>query len=243
MADFKKRKTITLQTPKLTLVWPKLNEPDFGNAKFPKPDGEYSTKAKAREDDPAVQKFLKTLQTHHDAAVKAGLEEFGALKVAQRKQLEAKNGKDGIAINPFFKPIYDEETEEATGEIEFKFAMKASGTNKKTQKKWTRKPQIVDAKGRLLAKPPAIWGGTVAIIAFDFTEGGYFIPGTGAVGLGLKLAGVQIIDLVQGGQRNLGFGAQEGGYEHEDSDEDEETSEDTESKESDSSDAETDADF
>jgi len=226
---FEKRKTITLQTPKLTLVWPKLNEPDFGNAKFPKPDGEYSTKAKAREDEPAVQKFLKTLQAHHDAAVKKGLEEFAALKVAQRKELERKNGGNGLSINPFFKPIYDEETEEPTGEIEFKFAMKASGTNKKTGKVWKRQPVIADARGTTLAKPPKIWGGTVAIIAFDLTEGGYFIPGTGAVGLGMKLAGIQIIDLVSGGQRNLGFGAQDG-YSHQDTDEEETDEENTEEK-------------
>jgi hypothetical protein len=238
MADFKKRKVITLQTPKLTLVWPKLNDPDFGNAKFPKPDGEYSTKAKAREDEPAVQKFLKTLQTHHDAAVVQAREEFAALKVAQRKELERKNGGDGLSINPFFKPIYDEETEEPTGEIEFKFAMKASGTNKKTGKKWQRKPVIADARGTTLAKPPKIWGGTVAIVAFDITEGGYFIPGTGAVGLGMKLAGIQIIDLVSGGQRNLGFGAQDG-YAHQDTDE-EETEENEEST---SSDETTDPDF
>lgn len=230
-----KRKLITLQTPPLTLVWPKLTEPDFGNAKFPKPDGEYSTKAKASEADPQVQKFLTKLQSMQDAAIEKAKEAFSELKIAQRKELERKNGEGGLSINPFFKPIYDEETEEPTGEIEFKFAMKASGMNKKTNKKWTRKPQIVDARGNILTKPPAIWGGTTAIIAFDVEEGGYFIPGTGAVGLGMKLAGVQILELVQGGQRNLGFAKQDG-YEHQEDEssdgEEEDNSENTETNES-----------
>jgi len=233
MSTFK-RKTVTLQTPKLTLVWPKLNEPDYGNAKFPKPDGEYSTKAKADRNDPAVQKFLAQLQAMQDTAQTNAATAFSELKVAQRKELERKNGGNGIQINPFFKPIYDEETEEETGEIEFKFAMKASGIAKKTGKKWTRKPQLVDARGTILAKPPKIWGGTVAIIAFEVDPEGYFIPGTGAAGLSMKLAGVQIIDLVSGGQRNLGFGAQEGGYQHQDEPEEgdeEDNSENTETNE------------
>ena len=67
-------------------------------------------------------------------------------------------------------------------------------------------------------KVPAIWSGTTAKVSFSVglnKEGvpGYFIPGTGAAGLKLKLLAVQIIDLKSGGERSAdsyGFGAEEG---------------------------------
>lgn len=221
-------KKITLTTPPGRASWPKLNDPDYGNPKFPKPDGVYTINHVLTKDDPAVQKFLAKLQPHWNASEAAAKEAFKELKVAARKQLQEKNGPTGLIANRLFKPIYDEETEEETGEIEMKFSMKASGVSKKSGKPWSRKPVIVDGRGNILAKPPAIWGGSIGIVSFEFTEGGYFIPGTGAYGLSFNLAGYQILELHSGGGRSassLGFGAQDGAYEHKAS-EDEDTDED-----------------
>lgn len=208
-----KRKTLPqMTTPRVAFKYPRLNTPDYGNDEFPKPDGEYSVRFVAQADDPAIVKFIAKLTPLFDAAVANAEEEFKKLKVDQRKKL----GK--VQVNDLFKTIYDEETEEPTGEIEFKFAMKASGKDKKG-KAWSRKPAIFDAKGNPMTKAPDIWGGTVGIISFKPSD--YFIPGTGAAGLSLKLDGVQIIDLVQGGQKSaksLGFEAQEDGYEYDESD-------------------------
>ena len=51
------------------------------------------------------------------------------------------------------------------------------------------------------------------MVSINFEPDGYFIPGTGACGLSLKLAGVQILELVSSNGReakSLGFGRVEG---------------------------------
>jgi hypothetical protein len=77
---------------------------------------------------------------------------------------------------------------------------------------------------------PEVWGGSEGIVAFSARP--YFIAGTGAVGLKLKLLAAQLLKIVQGGGRDAagyGFGQEEGGYEHTDSigDDEEETSDET----------------
>jgi hypothetical protein len=209
MAD-QKRKIITLATPKLPFVWPKLNEPDYGNEKFPKPEGEYQVRLRGALSDPAVTAFLKLLEPHYKAALANAEEEFKKLKVDVRKKLGS------VKPNDLFTTLYDKETEEPTGEIEFKFAMKASGEVKKgprAGKKWTAKPAIFDAKGKALANPPTIWGGTIGKISFEIVEGGYFIPGTAAAGLSMKLKAVQLIELSNGSAKDakgFGFGEEDG---------------------------------
>lgn len=207
MAD-DKVKPIKMITPRGTFIWPKLNEPDFGNEKFPKPDGEFGTKLRVKADDPAVVEMLNKLQPLLEAAIVKGKEEFQKLKVDQRKKL-----KD-ITINPLFSTVYDQETEEPTGDIEFKFAMAHSGTIKKgpkAGKKWERSPALFDAKGKPMKA--AIWSGTIGKVSFSVNPEGYFIPGTGAVGLKLGLEAVQVIQLANGRDRNAdsyGFGTEDG---------------------------------
>jgi hypothetical protein len=183
--------------------------------------------------NPEAKAFLTELEPHYKAALAEAAELFKALPVGTRKAFE-KKGVKAPQANPLFTEIYDKETEEATGEIFFKFAMRASGEYKKGPKqgqRWNRKPTIFDAKGKRMTKLPSIWGGTIGKVAFEAVP--YFIPGTAAAGLRLALVGVQIIDLVAGGERSakdLGFGAEDG-YEHSDTDgpfEDESATKDTE---------------
>jgi Single-stranded DNA-binding protein, Bacteriophage T7 len=187
-----------------TFKYPRLNEPD---TKF-KAEGEYSVKLIGRLDDPAVHAFVQKLMPLHEAAVK-------------RAEGLIKKGKK-LTVNPLFNTVFDETTEEDTGEIEFTFKMAASGEYKngpKAGQKWSRKPGLFDAKGNAMVKAPSIWGGTVGKVSFEVGvdresgEPGYFVPGTGACGLSLRLLAVQIIDLVSGGQRTAaayGFGEEEG---------------------------------
>jgi hypothetical protein len=187
-----------------TFKYPKLNEPA---TKF-KAEGEYSVKLVGNAQDATVQALIAQLRPLHEAAVARG------------KSL-IKKGK-ALTVNPLYSEVFDETTEEPTGEIEFTFKMAAQGVYKngpKAGQTWTRKPGIFDAKGSAMIKAPSIWGGTVGKVSFEVGmdresgEPGYFVPGTGACGLSLRLLAVQIIDLVSGGQRTAaahGFGEEDG---------------------------------
>lgn len=232
--------------------WPHLTEPSYGTEKHPKPDGEYSVNLIGHKDDPKVKAMIAFLKPMHDAAVEAAKEKFKALKVESRKALQKKNGKSGIQVNELYKEVYDEETEEPTGEIKFKFTMRASGVRKKGPKagtRWHRRPDIFDAQStKPMKNVPDIWGGTRGRVAYEVgvdQDGtpGYFIPGTGAVGLKLELQAVRILELVSKGQRTAneyGFEEEEeeGGYVHDD---DAVTSDDEEEEADASEDADADA--
>ncbi|HWL80082.1 MAG TPA: hypothetical protein VNR89_03955 [Roseomonas sp.] len=224
MADAKQRLP-KITSPKGRLGFPKLVEPDYGNQQYPKPDGEFSTKLVVNADDPAVKAFIEKLQPFFDTAEDEAKEKFAALKAETRKKLGS------YKMNPLFTELLDKETEEPTGEIEFKFARKASGEYKKgpkAGKRWQATVPLFDAKGRLIpthdkngdVRPdaPKVWGGTLARVSFE--PSAYFIPGTGAAGLKLNLEAVQIIEL-GGGARSAssyGFGAEDG-YAHEEDNE------------------------
>jgi hypothetical protein len=207
-----KRSYPKFTTPRITFKFPKLTNPDYGSKDYPKPDGEYSLKGILKAGSPEATQLIAKLQPLYDEAMKDAEAKFKELKVETRKKLGS------VKPNDLFTTIYDQETEEPTGEIEFKFAMKASGTYKKGPKegkKWFRKPDLYDAKGLPMRKAPDIWGGTVGKVSFEASP--YFIPGTGAAGLKLALLGAQIIELVSGGSKTAashGFGEEEGyGYE------------------------------
>lgn len=230
MAD-KKAKRKTFVSPKGIFKYPALTSPDYGNDSFPKPDGEYKVTLILDQKD--ADKLVEKLQPLYDEAMEAAEEEFGKMKVASRKKLGE------VKPNDLFTEVYDPETEEPTGQVEFKFSMKASGVAKKTGKKWERKPALFDAKGNPMKKIAAIWGGTIGKVSF--TTSPYFIPGTAAAGLKLQLEAAQIIELVAGGQRNAsGYGfEEEDGFEYA---EEESFSDETEGSD-DSSEEEEEGDF
>lgn len=193
------------QNPKFTSMkgtfkWPRLNEPD---TKF-KPEGEYSVKLIVPQAD--AKPLLDKLAPLHADAVKEGKAEFKAMDKATLAKMKAK-GKD-FNVNPFYSDEVDEDGEK-TGNVEFFFKMTASGTSKKTGKEWSRKPAMFDARGKKIVVNP--WGGTVGKVSFEARP--YFIKGTLSAGLKLALEAVQIIDLVEGGQRSAsayGFEEEEG---------------------------------
>lgn len=207
MTDKKeKRVRIKLVSPKATFRYPKLNEPDYGTDDYPIEGGAYSVQLVLPAEDAKV--LIDQLQPHYDAAIEEGQVKFDNLPVAQRK----KHGN--LKEQPFFGEEFDKETEEPTGNVIFKFKMKASGKDKKTGKPWSRKPTIFDAKGKPMVPVPVIWGGTVGKVSFEVSP--YFVQGQAMAGISLALNAVQIIDLRTGGGGNAesyGFGEEEG-YEY-----------------------------
>jgi hypothetical protein len=108
-------------------------------------------------------------------------------------------------------PPYQETEDEEHVEIGFK--MKASGVRKKGPDKgsrWERRPLIVDAKGIAIPanKTPRIGGGSIVKVSFEMGE--FYTKLVGA-GVSLRLAGVQVIKLVEWGvtPESLGFEAEE----------------------------------
>lgn len=202
---------LILTTPKGVLVWPKLTSPDHGTDKYPCSHewGDYKTKLRLNRDDNGVEQFLAKIDKALERAEELAREAFAELDVKKRKALEAKGG---ISADPPYSVVYDEETEEETGEVELNFKMRAGGIRKKDNKEWTAKPALFDAKMKPIGKKVEIWGGSTAIINADFEP--YFMPGTGKYGITRRLNAVQIIELVASdGQRSAssyGFGAQDG---------------------------------
>ena len=201
MSEKKKVKNYTGITPKGVFKYPNLTKPDFGTKEHPKEGGEYNVRLVMTLDQ--AQPLLDDLEPVIEKARAAAEEAFAKLPVATRKKI------GDIKENPVFNEIYDKETEEPTGEVEFRFSMKASGKNDKGEK-WERKPTIFDAKGKPVTLK-TIWGGTKGKVSFEAVP--YFVNGSGAWGVKLYLRAVQIIELNQGGGRSasdFGFGAEDG---------------------------------
>lgn len=191
-------------TPKGVFKYPKLVEPDYGTKDYPDPDGSYKVTLVLPKDQ--AQKLIDQLQPEFDKAVEAGREAFAKLPVANRKKL------GDLKVADFYTEVYDKETEEPTGDIEFKFKTKASGTTKEG-KAWERKVPLFDAKGVPAKNIKAIWGGTEGKVSFSATP--YFVAGQGTAGLTLRLEAVQILKLSAGGARSaseFGFGQEEGDF-------------------------------
>jgi len=203
----KPKKNPTFTSPKGTFRYPALTKPDYGNEQFPKTNGEFKTQLVLSRDE--AQSLIDQLQPLYKEALAMGEEKYKELKVEQRKKL------GGFKANDLFSEIYDQQTEEPTGDVFFKFATSASGVNQKGEQ-WNRKIALFDAKGKPLNSSTAIWGGTVGKVSFEAAP--YFISGTGAGGLKLYLIAAQVIDLVSGGGRNAGaygFGEEDGFEEEE----------------------------
>lgn len=204
MAD--KKTNPSFISPRGVAVYPSLNEPDFGTKDYPKPDGEYKVGlrvpeavAEAWRNGP-LKAIIAQAREEADAA-------WAKLPVATRKKLKE------MTWNEVGTDEYDKDTEEATGFVLFKFAMKASGTRQKDGSQWSQKPVIFDSKGVTLAKPPIIWGGSEVKVSVEASP--YFIPGTGAAGVSLRLKAVQLIVLKSGQQKDAagyGFAPEEDGF-------------------------------
>lgn len=197
---------VKMTTPRGTFKFPNLAAP---STKF-KDEGEYDVKVVLDKSDPKVAELLKRLDALLDKSKELAEEAFDKLPVKQRKAIEAKS--KGIVADAPYAEVYDEETEEPTGQVELKASMRASG-ERKDGTKWKASPALFDAKAKPFPKGVNIWGGTVGIVSFVAEP--YFMEATGAYGVRRKLTGAQIIELVSEGYRSadsLGFEAQDDGF-------------------------------
>jgi len=108
---------------------------------------------------------------------------------------KAEKDNKGKSVKSAPKPYKEE-----SGNVFFKFKMKASGVNKKTQEKFTQRPQLLDSKKNPIAPNTSIWGGSIMKVAYQPVP--YFTPMLGA-GVSLRLKAVQVIKLVEGKSDNV----------------------------------------
>ena len=199
--QFIKRPSFT--SPAGSFKFPSLSKPDFGNIKFPKPDGEFKTGLVVSR--AAAQVLIDALQPYWLEAIAEGKEEFEKLPLATRKKMGA------VKEQPFYVEEYDPTTEEETGNVIFNVKTKYGILDRKTGEKRFNKIGLFDSQGAPLAAGTAIYGGTVGKVAFQASP--YFVSGQGMAGITLRLSAVQVIDLVGPGSRTatqFGFGKEDG---------------------------------
>lgn len=181
------RSVTKLMTPKGTLLYPHLSEPD---TKFDA-DGVYTTKLVVPVEE--AQAFMKKV----GAIVDAAFENYAADNKAKAKKASA--------IYPWTEEL-DAEGEE-TGNIVFNFKLKAKGTDGK--KTWDNNVTMLDSKGAPVdgLNP---WTGTAAKLGVEVGDPAFPYANPAGVGVAIRLKVVQIIELVSGGGNGAaGFDVEE----------------------------------
>lgn len=189
-----KRVSVKKTTPKGTAVWPKLDEPD---TKF-EAEGVYTVKVKlsAEQAQPYIDLIDKMAADH-------------LAKCQSEEKNPAKKKKLKLTDDMPYSAEVDKDGNE-TGDIRLHFKMKASGVSKKTNKPWTRKPAVFDAKGKPLSPCPKIGGGSTIKVSCIYEP---WDNPKGEVGVSARLEAVQLIELRSFGDRSAsehGFGEEEG---------------------------------
>lgn len=171
-----------IRTPKGRAEWAKVVTPDF---KFDKA-GIYSTDLYLKADDPEVQEMCAKLDDLVEEAKNEAIEEN-----PKRKPLTA----------PAYEICTDDDGNE-TGEIKFKFKLKAQGKTKEG-KIYNQRPAVVDSKGNPILKFDEdgdvtndgfrIGNGSVVKIAFEPRK--YFMASSKTAGVSLRLRALQVVKL------------------------------------------------
>lgn len=116
--------------------------------------------------------------------------------------------KKGVRVRYPFKDEYDDEGNE-TGNVEFKFKMKAKVKSRKTGEIFEFKPDLFGPDAKALPKGTSIFGGTKMKV--NFSPNPYYMVATNEYGVSTGLNAVQVTDLNGGGRSadSYGFDASE----------------------------------
>ena len=178
-------------TPRGVAVFPRLTRPD---TKFDA-GGVYTVKLRLPVAE--AEGFMNTIDQWIDEALVGAKADNPKKKTIKRAD-----------------PPYKED-EENEGYILFNFKMKAKGKNRKGEV-YTQKPAIYDAKGKSVTEAGLNIGGG-SEVKVSFFESPFYTAAVGA-GVSLRLKGVQILKLVEFGERSaasMGFEAEDDGFTYE----------------------------
>lgn len=191
-----------LTTPKGIAAYPWLNKADEKYNPV-----RYKTQLHVDIDDaqPLISKLEEMLAAYYDEVV------------------EREGGEKYEEIRKADLPFYEEDDK-----IIFQTHVNKFGENKKTGDKWTNEVAFYDAAGRFMedGKRPTVGNGSVIKVSFEpnlwampDTEGKGKAKKTFLnVGIQMRLKGIQVISISQGSgaksASQMGFEAEEGGYEY-----------------------------
>ncbi len=173
-----------------TAMWAKVTEPD---TKF-NPDGEYSVNLQmpVAESVEMCEQLEQIVQAKFDEAIE--------------KDPRLKNT---LTTQPVCQPVYDRDTGDDTGNVEFKFKLKAK-VRKRDGTYYEQVPAVFDAKVKPMDKNVLIGNGSKVKVAFEPVP--YVMPSTKKVGVSLRLKAVQVIDLIEYGNSAASVFDEEDGY-------------------------------
>jgi hypothetical protein len=193
--DFKLTKDIIMAKSKLpviegTAMWAKVFEPD---CKF-NPDGDYTINIQMPVADSieVSEKLDSIVQAEFDKAVE--------------KDPRLKNQ---LSTRPVCQPVFDRDTGDDTGNVEFKFKLKAK-IKRKDGTTFEQRPTVFDSKVKPMDKSALIGNGSKVKVAFEPIP--YVMPATKQVGVSLRLKAVQVLELVEYGTSATSVFDEEDGY-------------------------------
>ena len=170
--------------------WAKVLEPD---TKW-NPLGDYSINLQMTQEDaaPMCERLEEIVQEEFNKAVK-----------------EKPPLKNTLTTQDVVNTVYDRDTGDDTGKVEFKFKLKAK-VQRKDGSYYEQQPAVLDAKKQPLPKDMLIGNGSRVKIAFEPYP--YIMQSTKKVGVSLRLKAVQVIDLVEYGNAATSVFDEEDGY-------------------------------
>lgn len=173
-----------------TALWAKVFEPD---TKF-NPLGEYSINLQM----PIADSVAMSEQL--DGIVQAKFKE--AIKEDPRL-------KNTLTTQEVCQPVYDRDTGDDTGNVEFKFKLKAK-VQKRDGTYYEQQPTVLDSKKVPVSGDTLIGNGSKVKVAFEPIP--YVMASTKKVGVSLRLKAVQVIDLVEYGNSAASVFDEEDGF-------------------------------
>jgi|TARA_B110000977_G_scaffold166547_1_gene214480 hypothetical protein len=181
-------KNILVQTG--SAMWAKVFEPD---TKF-NPDGDYTINIQMAAADaaPMCEQLEQIVQAKFNEAIK-----------------EDPRLKNTLTTQPVMQTVYDRDTGDDTGNVEFKFKLKAK-VRKRDGTYYEQQPAVLDAKKTPLSKDVLIGNGSKVKVAFEPIA--YVMPSTKKAGVSLRLKAVQVIDLIEFGSSATSVFDEEDGY-------------------------------
>lgn len=191
-------------TPRGEAIYPAVDAPDY---RFKKETGEYHARLRFSPDTPGLDDLVAQAEAIRDEAYEA--------KVAELTKAKKLGLLRELTKAPVIKPEVDQTTGEETGFLILRAALTARVDIKNGPKAGTsfeKKPDVFDATGRQLKNPPRVGSGST--LKLNVTIQDYETDGGKTIGCRFELNAVQIVKLVQGGQRtasDYGFGVEEDG--------------------------------